>query len=323
MQIGPTLIYKCPTCGSLLKNSSLISGNTFGAIPYSDGYYDAPMMRRYPNLTKCKACDSIFWLEDLLPIKEYSPFNKDDTYDNIPFAKFLNIEDLFRALSENKDKEREYSIRRDIWWTFNDVKRPSPQKHVWKDKKEQTLWQENCESLIHILLEKKANKIMVAELYRNIGHFEKCMAIIDTLPDDWADLKAKYKEECENHNTFVFLMEEQSRSYDYTKEEWLDESTYSKVIDFDISRLFNDVVSKIEKSKKILDFGLTEYPDNPHLIQQKAALEMFCTSINILDDSLSKAKDAMQAEIDMRIMQKMAERRKYWREIMEKKNEEE
>jgi hypothetical protein len=61
----PNLIYECPYCGNRLKRKSLASGNTLGAKLYSDGKQIAPMLPDFPNLTKCKKCDNIFYVNDL------------------------------------------------------------------------------------------------------------------------------------------------------------------------------------------------------------------------------------------------------------------
>jgi hypothetical protein len=133
MTPGPDLIYKCPQCGSLLKNHSLCSGNTLGAFLYSDGKQDADMLPNFPDLTKWKECNSIFWLCDLKIIGKYAPWlfldeeisgenpfaflmegrkiktEQEKKWDNSPYAEFLNIKDLFRALNENKNKKKNHT----------------------------------------------------------------------------------------------------------------------------------------------------------------------------------------------------------------------
>jgi len=56
MVIGSDIYYKCPACGKVLKNRSILSGNTFGATFYSDGRRNALMLPDIPNLTKCPKC---------------------------------------------------------------------------------------------------------------------------------------------------------------------------------------------------------------------------------------------------------------------------
>jgi DNA-directed RNA polymerase subunit RPC12/RpoP len=123
---GPDIIYKCPKCGVFLKRGSLMSGNTFGAQLYSDGKRIAPMSPDFPNLTKCKKCDSIFWLSDLDIIGE-SEWG-DTSHPKWEYAdevEFLCIKDLIRALETVKDQDEEELINMWICQAFNDRARNS------------------------------------------------------------------------------------------------------------------------------------------------------------------------------------------------------
>jgi hypothetical protein len=234
---GPDLIYKCPHCGNFLKNSSLLSGNTFCALLYSDGKQVARMLPEFPNLTKCKKCDSIFWLSEIEEIGECEWSGEDNIpqdWKNAPFAEFLSINDLFRALTENSIKKRktlirqiaeflsindlfraltknsikkrETLIRQMIWQKFNDRVRVGKDT-LFVEQNEKDLWESNCNALINLLnINNNNQKIMIAELYRNIGQFEKCLKIINELPDDFDWLKEQFKAECESRNQLVFLL---------------------------------------------------------------------------------------------------------------------
>ena len=68
---GPTYLYECPNCQTVITRDSISSGNTFGAVLYSDGKTDAPMLPRFPDLTKCRQCQTIFWLSKTKEIGEY------------------------------------------------------------------------------------------------------------------------------------------------------------------------------------------------------------------------------------------------------------
>ena len=54
MKFGPHYIYQCPNCNNLISRLSLMSGNTLGMKVYSDLKRDIPMLKEFPNLTKCK-----------------------------------------------------------------------------------------------------------------------------------------------------------------------------------------------------------------------------------------------------------------------------
>ncbi len=99
---GPNYVYKCPRCGNLLTVGSILSGNTIGAKIYSDGKRIAPMLPDFPDLTKCKKCETIFWLNILRKIGRYEWGDKmNSKWAKADDADFLDIEDYFRALDDN------------------------------------------------------------------------------------------------------------------------------------------------------------------------------------------------------------------------------
>ena len=120
---GPNYVYKCPKCENLISKGSLASGNTIGAKLYSDGKTIAPMLPQFPNLTKCKKCNHIFWLSKNKEIGCYNDFEeKLLEWRNADVAEFLTIDEYFSALelniAENISEER--YIRQRIWWAYND-----------------------------------------------------------------------------------------------------------------------------------------------------------------------------------------------------------
>ena len=67
---GGNIYYTCPICKNIISKGTLISGNTFGAKHYSDHKTIADMLPQYPEITKCKKCHNIFWLDEELLISE-------------------------------------------------------------------------------------------------------------------------------------------------------------------------------------------------------------------------------------------------------------
>ena len=195
---GPDLIYKCPHCENLLKRGSLTSGNTFNSKLYSDGKQVAPMLPDFPNLTKCNKCNNIFWLSDLEEIGCYhrrSRLFKDnddivdeddmqDKWESADKVDFLNIEDLCKALNTARNIKEEKTIRIWIWWAFNDrIREGGDNMFVETNDKER--WEENCRTLIKVLDDTDfSEKLMIADLYRNLGEFDNCIDIIDNLNQD-------------------------------------------------------------------------------------------------------------------------------------------
>ncbi len=209
MQPGPNYVYKCPRCGNLLTVGSILSGNTIGAKIYSDGKRIAPMLPDFPDLTKCKKCETIFWLSKLRKIGRYEWGDKmNSKWAKADEANFLGIDDYFRALSENvaENVEEELFIRNQVWWAYNDRKRDN--KSLFTDEHDQLMWWENCHKLISLLDQADLEqKIMTAEIYRNLGEFDTCIRIIQSIDnDDLKWLKEKFMHECDQKNTYVIRL---------------------------------------------------------------------------------------------------------------------
>ncbi|RKG90695.1 hypothetical protein D7W82_03060 [Corallococcus sp. CA049B] len=60
---GPDIVLACPRCGAIHRRHSLASGNTFGAVLWTDGWRDAPMLPLPPVVSRCTACQRVFWLD--------------------------------------------------------------------------------------------------------------------------------------------------------------------------------------------------------------------------------------------------------------------
>jgi hypothetical protein len=206
---GPIYVYKCPNCGNLLKNGSLTSGNTFGAKIFSDGKRIAPMLPEFPNLTKCKKCNTIFWLHKLKEIGVYEwGDEKNSKWQNADKAEFLGIDDYFNALNKGMatNKEVELFIRQHIWWAYNDKIRQGLKLFI--DNADEERWVDNLEKLKILLDQSDINqRIMIAEINRNLGDFENCINIIQGIDDaelDW--LKEKFLTECKRKNKWVIKL---------------------------------------------------------------------------------------------------------------------
>lgn len=209
MKYGPNYIYECPNCGNLIQNRSLMSGNTFDAELYSDLKRIAPMLPEFPNLTECKKCRNIFWLSKTKKIGEYSWGDEPNPlWENADLAEFLSIHSYFKALKANVsvNQNEELYIRKRIWWSFNDRLRKGMK--LFKFVNEEVRWKENIDRLLELLnIDQDDQKIMAAELHRNLGEFERCMELINSIEDaelEW--LKVGFNRECNKKNRNVFLL---------------------------------------------------------------------------------------------------------------------
>ncbi|MEW5844956.1 MAG: hypothetical protein AB1777_01685 [Bacteroidota bacterium] len=207
---GPFYIYKCPNCGNLLQKGSILSGNTFYSILYSDGKRIGSMLPEFPEITKCNKCDNIFWLSKSVEIGTYELGGKKNSkkWENADWLVSLGIDDYFKALDSGiaKNKQEELYIRQRIWYLYNDRVRDGQDQFV--DEKDEIRWRENCFELISLLDQSDLNqKIIVAEIYRNLGDFENCIKIIQSIDnDDFNWIKDKLINECNRKNKHVIVL---------------------------------------------------------------------------------------------------------------------
>lgn len=206
MLFGPNYIYKCTNCGNLLARGSLLSGNTFGARLFSDGKSIAPMLQEFPNLVQCKNCHTFLWLNRIKEEGKYGigEEQSDPSWKDAYPVVFLNINEYYLALDTlTLNKNDEIFIRTRILWTFNDKIRNG---ETTFDEDEEQRWKENCKQLIKLLDPTDINQnLMIAELYRNLGMFEKCSIIIHAVNNDDVNwIKELFIKECEQENKYVF-----------------------------------------------------------------------------------------------------------------------
>lgn len=219
---GPDYIYECPKCSALLKKGSNASENFIGSTLYSDGKRIAPMAPQFPNLTKCDQCDTILWLSEMneigicdFGIVESKPFPGEvekekckPEWEKAERAKFLDVADLFRFLELDtvlNDKVNEKYVRYSIWHAFNDRVRAGGE--IFDDENNVVLWERNCRQLIELLDPTNDNqKITTAELHRNLGEFEVCMKLINSLGSEYDWLISKFRIECDKRNKSLIIL---------------------------------------------------------------------------------------------------------------------
>ncbi len=207
MILGPTFIYQCPQCKSLVSRGSLESGDIAGIRVYSDGKRVAPLLPQFPTVTRCWNCRHIFWINDAKEVGEYKnaqavPWE----WVNAKTAVFLTVYEYAEALAQDcaADEEQERYLRIRMWRGFNDrVREGSP---LFNDEKDEELWTDNVEKLMMMLDEENPNQcVLLAELSRNLGQFQRCKELVKSLrsPEMNRVIDA-FRRECDIKNTLVF-----------------------------------------------------------------------------------------------------------------------
>jgi hypothetical protein len=97
--------------------------------------------------------------------------------------------------------KEEKTIRIWVWWAFNNRVR-NGSKEMFLEENDKDLWGDNCRALLNLLkvnLIEDNDKLRVAELYRNLGEFEKCIEVTNSIfNEDFNWIKEQIKYQAEN-----------------------------------------------------------------------------------------------------------------------------
>ena len=199
MRPGPEIIRKCVSCTVPMAQVTIKSGNTFGATLWTDGKMEAPMLPDLPWFVKCPHCHSLLWIDEQVELGETElgcmlTSEKEklstkrhskktilgDIEPGIPQCIAPSAEELSAFLDTNiSDVRKERYLRIRSWWAGNDVRRKSRKKHPLSEKEAK-----NLQALVALLIESDKNdRIMKAEIMRELGRFDDAVSLLAMLPD--------------------------------------------------------------------------------------------------------------------------------------------
>lgn len=207
---GPDIFYECPECKTRVYTPSLLSGNTFGADFFSDGKCYAPMLPEYPILTRCRNCHFIFWFEHQTPVAEFElGQTRPPEFEQILQAEMPDLPVYIEVIENSlfSSEPEEIYIRKKIHQEVNDFIRWGQEQEL-KDELH-VYWMENSRKLLKLLENNSLIDLILlkAELYRNLGEFEKSLEILLTIQDEhYKDVVEQMKNECHKENRQVFLL---------------------------------------------------------------------------------------------------------------------
>lgn len=172
------IIKKCSECSCFILETHLISGNTMGAIYWTDGKMEAPMLPEEPELIKCHQCNALVWLAELQEI-EASDYNNKDIVNSVEqYVITPTFDDYFSFLEMGcLESKKELYIRIRAWWAGNDCRRRGE-----TDKPLSESEIKNLTMLAEILSEEEDDyRIMKAEIFRELGLFKEASYLIHGL----------------------------------------------------------------------------------------------------------------------------------------------
>ena len=90
---------------------------------------------------------------------------------------FQEAREALEQLYESSNEDRRFTLRVYVLYAFNDMYGRNGLKYL-EDSDEYQYFVENCREMIKM---KQTDVTLIAELYREIGEFDKCLAYLDTL----------------------------------------------------------------------------------------------------------------------------------------------
>ena len=209
-------LLRCPHCSALKEVLQLMSGNTIGATLWSDAKQIAPMLPRVSYIQRCPTCGKYFFrTQDVMAgtSNNYGGGTGD-----------LPLEYLKQALTQLQPTGNdEHILRINILWAFNDRYGNMEQSDIPIEE-----WAYHIDNVQH-LIEMGIDDLFRAELYREIGDFEKAIQIFETLEvtNDKKDLHNQMIQQAyrqaQQHNRKVFVLygnaKRNARTLDNYKEE--------------------------------------------------------------------------------------------------------
>ncbi len=206
---GPDRIIACPHCGALARQHSLASGNTIGAILWSDGKQEAPMLPEFPAVTRCRGCGHFYWMEDA-GVKGEIPFLAAESdkipsaWATAPFADSLTRDEFIEAfdagVAHSPEQERYLLVH--YWWAVNDPIRQGKQREI--GKRYRRTFENNMLKLCGTLSEKDpAERIIKAEISRELGYFDQTLRFLKNMPAEYRPMAEKLAELAEKKDCRV------------------------------------------------------------------------------------------------------------------------
>ena len=177
---GPDQVVACPHCGGLEKHQTLASGNTFGAVIWTDGKRFAPMLPVPPDVARCHGCRQFYWLAEAAEIGLVSggPGEGEDSnpeWIHAPEVREPSTREYHAAIAAGlaKDVDGEKRLRILAWWRGNDAaRRKRHDSGGVVGTAPPALRKANLERLAALLSGPSDDeRIMRAEVLRELGRF--------------------------------------------------------------------------------------------------------------------------------------------------------
>lgn len=176
-------IVACPFCGKMKELLSLVSGNTFGSILWSDGKQISPMLPKVSPVQKCPRCRK-YYLYYKQPTKTAD--HESFTTGNLSYKEWKEafVQLIAEPTLDDHDKSVIYMH---LIQAFNDHYYRGPAPAIYTKESVPTEDEfRYIEGIISEFINKtewkyNSNLLIKAELYREIGDFANCEKTLNAI----------------------------------------------------------------------------------------------------------------------------------------------
>ena len=202
MTPGNPNILKCPHCNGLMCISSIMSGNTFGMVQWSDAKREIPMLPKVSPVLKCPVCKQYFFYNHEQIVGHCNSWRVNSYWGHLSYS---SLKEALEQLQPSGDEE--IRIRVMLLQGYNDyyggclgTKQPTD-----ASAEERTFFENNARRIIELIPD---NKILCAEIYRELGEFEKSTTLLNSIPIDEypTEIVEQIKERAMRHDSNVFIL---------------------------------------------------------------------------------------------------------------------
>lgn len=202
MNIANAKILVCPYCKGEKPVIQLLSSNTFGGSQWSDLKTEYPMLKQPSSVQLCPDCGKFYFTSTAESRQaDYYSFEQ----GNLSYEQAADALKQFNLSALEKDQE--IILRLLFVHTFNDkYQREFVSKGDLPSEEEKIEFKKQVLRLLDIW---ETEPLVKAELYREIGNFEQCLSILDTLqPDEPLKQKiaSQIRQFAEEKKCTVFLL---------------------------------------------------------------------------------------------------------------------
>lgn len=208
-------ILKCPHCGALRYMINVLSGNSMGAVRWSDTKVEAPKMLSSSSVLRCPACKRYHFYSD----SELVGWSEPDWERTCRDCGTLSYQSLKKALAQLQPSgDKEKMLRMMLIKGYNDWYGgcPGTRQPSEAPAEERTYFEQNARRLIELVADDSLEWMFVsAELHRELGEFEQAISLLDRIPKDWFlfSMAEQIRHHAEQHDCRVFILDNPESQY--------------------------------------------------------------------------------------------------------------